>query len=94
MQVYKEDSPEEKISGYDKLLRAALSLPPAARAQLADELFASLDGENQKEIDAAWGEEAERRVREIKEGKVEPIDGELVMKEFGRLHRTQNNGSN
>jgi len=63
-------------------LRAALSLPPEARAQLADELFASLDGENQKEIDAAWGEEAERRIMEIKEGKVETIDGELVMKEL------------
>ena len=82
MQVYKEDSPEEKISGYDKLLRAALALAPAARAQLADQLLASLDGENQKEIDAAWGEEAERRIQEIKEGKVEPIDGESVMKEL------------
>ena len=82
MQVYKEDSPEEKISGYDKLLRAALSLSPEARAQLADQLLASLDGENQKDIDAAWGEEAERRIQEIKEGKVETIDGELVMKEL------------
>ena len=82
MQVYKEDSSEKKISGYDNLLNAALSLPPEARALLADQLLASLDGENQKEIDAAWGEEAERRIQEIREGKVETIDGELVMKEL------------
>ena len=46
---------------------------------LADHLLASLDGPNQKEIDAAWAEEAERRAREIDEGKVELIDGEVVM---------------
>ncbi len=40
---------------------------------LADHLLASLDGPNQKEIDAAWSEKAERRMREIEEGKVEPI---------------------
>ena len=49
---------------------------------LADHLLASLDGPNQEEIDAAWAEEAERRMREIDEGKVELIDGELVMREL------------
>lgn len=55
-------------------MKAALSLPPDDRAQLADQLLASLGGENQEEIDAAWAEEAERRMKEIREGKVEPID--------------------
>ena len=82
MQVYKKDSPGKKSSGYDELLSSALSLPPEARALLVDQLLASLDGENQKEIDEAWGKEAERRMREIREGKVEAIDGELVMKEL------------
>jgi putative addiction module component, TIGR02574 family len=67
------------LSSFEEILREALSLPPGARAILADHLLASLDGPNQKEIDAAWGEEAERRMREIEEGKVEPINGELVM---------------
>jgi hypothetical protein len=49
------------------------------RAALADHLLTSLDGEDQKRIDALWGEEAERRLREIDEGEVEMIDGELVM---------------
>jgi putative addiction module component (TIGR02574 family) len=66
-------------ANFEEILRAALSLSPGERAMLADHLLASLDGPNQKEIDAAWAEEAERRMREIDEGKVELIDGELVM---------------
>ena len=45
---------------------------------LADHLLANLDGPTQKEIDAAWAEEIERRIREIDEGKVELVDGDLV----------------
>jgi putative addiction module component (TIGR02574 family) len=67
------------ISDFNEILAQALALPPEERAVLADRLLASLDGPNQKEIDAAWAEEAERRSREIDEGKAELIDGELVM---------------
>lgn len=70
----KPDSAENTTSRYEELMKAALSLPPDDRAQLADQLLASLGGENQEEIDAAWAEEAERRMKEIREGKVEPID--------------------
>ena len=49
---------------------------------LADRLLESLDGPDQKRIDALWAEEAERRFREIEEGKVETIDGELVMQKL------------
>ena len=67
------------LSTFEELLTAALRLPPEKRAMLADDLLTSLDGPYQKQIDAAWAEEAERRMREIDEGKVEAIDGELVM---------------
>ncbi len=56
---------------------------------LADHLLASLDGPDQKRIDALWAEEAERRLREIDEGKVETIDGELVMQELRSRRRRQ-----
>lgn len=82
MKVYKTGSPETETDSYEEILRAALSLPSETRAQLADHLLASLDGENQKEIEAAWAEEAERRMKDIREGKVELIDGESVMKEL------------
>jgi putative addiction module component (TIGR02574 family) len=64
---------------FEEILSAALSLPPGERAMLADHLLSSLDGPNEKEIEVAWAEEAERRMREIDEGKVELIDAELVM---------------
>lgn len=66
----------------EEILRAALSLSPGQRAMLADHLLESLDGPDQKRIDALWAEEAERRFREIEEGRVEPIDGELVMQKL------------
>jgi len=77
---------------FEEILRAALTLSPGERAMLADHLLSSLDGPNQKEVDAAWAEEAERRMRELDEGKVEMIDGELVMERlrarFTRIRRT------
>ena len=68
---------------FEEILSAALSLPPDERAILAEHLLAILDGPNQKQIDDAWAEEVERRMREIDEGRVEAIDGELVMQKLG-----------
>ena len=70
------------LSNFEEILRAALLLSPNERAMLADHLLASLDAPNQKEIDAAWAEEAKRRMRELDEGKVQPIDGEQVTREL------------
>jgi len=67
---------------FDEIPSAALSLSPGARAMLAGHLLESLDRENQKRIDAIWEEEAERRMQEIREGKIQPIDGEQVMREL------------
>lgn len=69
-------------ANFDDLIKDALSLPPGARAMLADHLLESLDWEQQKEIDAAWAEEAERRMQEIRDGKVQTIAGEEVMREL------------
>jgi len=72
--------PRTAMSTFEEILSAALALPPDMRAALADHLLASLDGEDQKRIDALWAEEAERRIHEIDEGKVEMIDGETFIK--------------
>jgi len=74
-------------ANFDDVIKDALSLPPGARAMLADHLLQSLDAENQKRIDAIWGEEAERRMQEIRDGKVQPIDGEQVMRELRARRR-------
>jgi putative addiction module component (TIGR02574 family) len=67
------------MSRFEEKLKAALALSPVQRAMLVDRLLQSLDGPDQKRIDALWAEDAERRLREIDEGKVEAIDGELLV---------------
>ncbi len=70
---------DEKIDTFEEVMRAALALPPGARAMLADHILESLDDPNQTKIDAAWAEEIERRIRDIDEGKVKLIPGEEVL---------------
>ena len=77
------------MNGFDDILTAALSLPPEERAILADHLLSSLDSPDQKAIDEAWAEEAERRFRELEEGKVEAIDGELVMQRLRARYKSK-----
>jgi len=63
----------------------ALRLPPEDRARLAGELINSLDELDEVEqagVDAAWAEEIRRRVEQVRERKVELVDGEEVMKEL------------
>ena len=63
------------------LRKEALSLPRPARALLAQELLESLDERSdQNEIDALWAAEAERRLDQVKSGKVKCIPGEEVMR--------------
>lgn len=54
-----------------ELLREALTLPVAERADVAAELLASLDdaeAENPAEVEAAWAVEIERRARRVMAG--------------------------
>lgn len=59
----------------------ALQLSPQDRAKLAEHLIHSLDELEDAEAERLWIEEAERRYKEYKEGKVEGIPAELVFKE-------------
>jgi putative addiction module component (TIGR02574 family) len=47
-----------------KVLQDAMELSLPERAELAADLLASLDGEPEAEIEAAWTAEIERRARE------------------------------
>jgi len=71
------------ISKQEEIIEQAMTLPPDARALLADKLLHSLDSPTREEIDQLWAEEAERRVQQIKNGEVELIPGEEVFKEMG-----------
>ena len=52
----------------DQITAAALALPPEAKARLAEQLLASLDAQDQGVIDAAWADEAERRIDALDRG--------------------------
>lgn len=52
-----------------KVLHEALRLELAERAELAAELLASLDGEPDQDVEAAWAAEIERRAARARSGK-------------------------
>ncbi len=64
-----------------ELFEEAVLLPVEIRAQLVDKLLRSLHP-LQKEIDELWVAEAEKRVEEIKSGKVKTIPGDKVFKKI------------
>jgi len=64
----------------ESLLRKALLLKPQDRSLLIDGLMRSLDEPN-REIDAIWAEEAEKRLRADREGKTEGVSYEGVFGE-------------
>jgi putative addiction module component (TIGR02574 family) len=64
----------------ETLFQTALALPPENRADLAEQLLDSLAEKDQAAIDAAWVEEAERRLQAFDQGKIKAIPGEEVMR--------------
>lgn len=71
-------------SAVEKVAEEALGLPVEARVDLVDRLLASLNLPTDPAMDRLWAEEAERRVREIEEGKVDLIPGEVVFEKLRR----------
>lgn len=65
----------------DELISEAISLPVDIRALIVNKLLESLNPAK-KEIDELWAAEAEKRVEDIRTGKVKPIPGEEVFKEI------------
>lgn len=58
----------------------ALKLPRRERARLAHRLISSLDQEADADAEQLWLAEAERRLAELKSGKVAAIPAERVIK--------------
>ena len=65
----------------EEITAAALALSDDERAALADQLVESLDPLEDEAILGLWVEEAKHRLAELDSGRVEPIDGEQVLKE-------------
>jgi len=61
----------------EELFDNAISLPADVRMQLVERLLQSLNP-TQKEIDRLWAKEAEKRVDQIRSGRVKTIPGDKV----------------
>jgi putative addiction module component (TIGR02574 family) len=60
----------------EQILAEAMKLDPEDRVAVAEQLWLTLENEPDRELDAAWGEEAERRMAAYERGEVEakPVD--------------------
>jgi putative addiction module component (TIGR02574 family) len=65
-----------------KLLHDAMDLPVSERAELAADLLASLDGESEADVEAAWASEIERRAREALANSDDDVAWETVRAEL------------
>jgi len=54
------------------------ALSPEDKVELVKSLIAELDGPPDSEVQRAWLEEAQRRYREVSEGKVQPVPADRV----------------
>ena len=75
-----------------EVLREALALPVAERADVAAELLASLDDaetENPAEVEAAWAAEIERRARRVMAGESAGVPWEDVRRRAEAELRTR-----
>ena len=61
-----------------ELSQRARELAPEDRARLAEELLASLEGDLEPEVDAAWDEELRKRIAEVESGIVKLVPADEV----------------
>ena len=70
-----------------ELFREAAELSDNDRAQLAGMLLESLEDEPDADVEAAWAEEVERRIRQVDAGEVTMIPWEQVRAELFSRNR-------
>lgn len=64
----------------EEIMSVAMELSLEDRALLAGTLLVSLDEPYESEVESLWLDEAERRLRDFREGKVKGIPSEEVFK--------------
>jgi len=70
-----------------EVLRTALNLNLDDRAALAERLLASLDELDEEEADRLWAEEAQRRLKDYREGRAGSVAAQDLAKKAERLFR-------
>lgn len=75
------DRKELKVEAQKKILKQALTLKPAQKAELIDKLLSSLD-QPDREIDELWAKEAESRIDAYERGKIKAVALEKVLEKY------------
>jgi len=65
----------------NKILKEALTLKPAEKAELIDKLLSSLDKPD-PEIDKLWAEEAENRIDAYERGEIKAVALDKVLERY------------
>jgi len=61
---------------FDRVVADAMKLPLRDRVRLAQQLVRTIDSEAEKNVEELWFDEAERRLDELHNGKVEGIEAD------------------
>jgi putative addiction module component (TIGR02574 family) len=61
---------------FDRVAADAMKLPLRDRVRLAQQLVSTIDDESDAKVEDLWFDEAERRLEELRAGKVEGIDAD------------------
>ena len=61
---------------FDRVVADAMKLPVRERVRLAQQLVSTIDPEAEKNVEELWFDEAERRLEELRNGKVEGIEAD------------------
>ena len=65
---------------FEQLAEQVMTLPSESRAQLADLLVESLEGDDLGRIEQLWLAEAKRRRDEVRSGNVKPVPGDEALR--------------
>lgn len=76
----KQREEDHMAMNLEELAAEVMKLALEDRAQLASRLLLSLEEPSESEIEKLWLEEAERRLREFREGRVQGIPGDQVFR--------------
>lgn len=68
---------------FQVVLEEALKLSPNERAEVVEQLIASLEEAPDTNVEQAWQEEVQRRLQQIERGEVKTIPWEEVQRRLG-----------
>lgn len=66
----------------ERILAEALQTPPEDRARIAERLIASLETDTDTEVETAWQQEVQQRLRAVENGEVTLLSWEEVRRKL------------